>query len=119
MRSAKKGFLERPGVTFKKQTVRTPAQVFQELQVRNYASFVAAFDAFAHSPAFYIRLLPNQFAMMDMVGSKWKHPLINLRSRSIRPRALWAFEERMPYFLRYVMPFFFWECGGTGHTDCG
>jgi hypothetical protein len=50
MRTALAQFRKLHGVTFNKRNVRTPARAFQEIQVRNYASFVATFQAFANSP---------------------------------------------------------------------
>ena len=61
------GFRELPGVTYKKRNVRTPARSFQEHQIRNYASFIANFQAFANSEHSDLRLFPHQFAFMDMV----------------------------------------------------
>ena len=60
-------FRELPGVTYKKRNVRTPARSFQEHQIRNYASFIANFQAFANSERSDLRLFPYQFAFMDMV----------------------------------------------------
>ena len=60
-------FRELPGVTYKKRNVRTPARSFQEHQIRNYASFIANFQAFANSEHSDLRLFPHQFAFMDMV----------------------------------------------------
>jgi len=70
LRASINRFLELPGVTLKKRNVRTLSRAKQEHQIRNYASYIATFNAFASAPQDSLHLYPHQFGMMDMLGVK-------------------------------------------------
>jgi hypothetical protein len=105
--SARTKFTKLPGVTFKLRNVRTSGRSYQELQLRNYASFVSVFNAFAINPDTGIGLLPNQFAMMDMVGIKVEQKGDHYAFTVASSNGPVVFEEKMPLFFKIMLCQFF------------
>ena len=60
--------LAKRGVTCVRCNSRTADRAKQELQPRNFVSYVCSFRAFACNPVSTLRLSPHLFAMMDMLA---------------------------------------------------
>jgi hypothetical protein len=79
------------------------SRAFQEHQVRNYASFIATFKAFANDPNSPMRLHASQFAMMDMLGVAVEEKGDQYAFTTEQSHSTVVFEEKSPIFFKLML----------------